>query len=166
MTAISSADVPFRRRATKIRSIRPVSPGYFSTVGIPLRFGRDFAATDDSTTLPVAIVDETLASRYWKGAEALGKRIRTTGDTTWFTIVGVVGGVRDGDATRPLEPHLYNSLPQTGGNPLSLAIRTAGNPAAVVTRVRAASRRSNRRFRSTACKASRRSSISRLRRGG
>ena len=115
-----------------------MSPGYFSTVGIPLRFGRDFAASDDSTTAPVAIVDETMASRYWKGAEAIGKRVRTTGDTTWFTIVGVVGGVRDDDATRPLEPHIYNSLPQTGGNPLSLVIRTAGNPATVVTSVRAA----------------------------
>jgi putative ABC transport system permease protein len=115
-----------------------VSPGYFSTLGIPMRFGRDFAASDDSASVPVAIVDETMASRYWKGAEALGKRIRTTGDTTWFTIVGVVGGVRDEDATRPLEPHLYNSLPQLGGNPLSLVIRTAGSPATVVASVRSA----------------------------
>jgi putative ABC transport system permease protein len=114
-----------------------VSPGYFSTVGIPLKFGRDFTAADDSTTVPVGIVDETLANRFWKGADALGKRIRTTGDTTWFTIIGVVGGVRDDDATKPLEPHLYNSLPQAGGNPLSLVIRTTGDPARVVTSVRA-----------------------------
>ena len=76
---------------------------------------------------PSRVVDETLANRYWKGAEALGKRIRTTGDTTWFTIVGVVGAVRDWTTRRrPPEPHLYNSLPQIGGNPLSLAIRTHG----------------------------------------
>jgi predicted permease len=115
-----------------------VSPGYFSTVGIPLRFGRDFLPSDDSTSVPVAIVDDAMASRYWKGAEAIGKRLRTTGDTTWFTIIGVVGSIRDDDATRPPEPHIYNSLPQTGGNPLSLAVRTTGNPTAVIASVRAA----------------------------
>jgi putative ABC transport system permease protein len=115
-----------------------VSPGYFSTIGIPLLYGRDVAATDDSTSVPVALVDETLAKRYWAGAEALGKRIRTTGDTTWLTIIGVVGAVRDGDATRELEPHLYNSLPQSGGNPLSLAIRSAGDPSGVIPAVQRA----------------------------
>lgn len=112
-----------------------VSPGYFSITGIPLLFGRDFATTDDSTSQPVAIVDQTVAKRYWNGAEALGKRIRVTGDTTWFTIIGVVGAIRDGDATKDVEPHMYNSLPQTGGNPLSLVIRSHGDPSAVVPAV-------------------------------
>ncbi|HTE48006.1 MAG TPA: FtsX-like permease family protein, partial [Gemmatimonadaceae bacterium] len=113
----------------------PVSPGYFSVVGIPLLYGRDFTAADDSTSLPVAIVDQALAKRYWSGAEALGRRIRTTGDTTWFTIIGVAGSIRDGDATKDLEPHLYNSLPQIGGNPLSLAIRTPGDPSRISTAI-------------------------------
>jgi predicted permease len=113
-----------------------VSPEYFKTLGIPLLYGRDFAASDDSTRLAVGIVDSTLANRYWKGAEALGKRIRTTGDTTWFTIIGVAGTVRDGDPALPPEPHLYVSIPQTGGNPLSLAIRTNGAKASVVAAVR------------------------------
>ncbi len=109
-----------------------VSPGYFNTVGIPLVMGRDFATTDDSTSVNVGIVDETLAKRYWKGAEALGKRIRTGGDTSWLTIVGVVGAVRDGDVALPPEPHLYRSLPQAGANRLSLAVR-ASEPAASIT---------------------------------
>ena len=113
-----------------------VSPGYFKTVGIPLLYGRDFAVTDDSTSLPVGIVDATLANRYWKGADALGKRIRTGGDTTWYTIIGVAGAVRESDAALPPEPHLYNSLPQIGGNPLALAIRTDRSSAAVITAVR------------------------------
>ncbi len=113
-----------------------VSPGHFATLGIPLLFGRDFAATDDSASMPVGLVDETLARRYWKGAEALGKRIRTTGDTTWFTIVGVVGAVHDGDAAVPPSPHLYVSIPQTGGNPLTLAVRTTGDATSVVAGVR------------------------------
>jgi putative ABC transport system permease protein len=113
-----------------------VSPGYFSLVGIPLLAGRDFASSDDSTSQAVGIVDETLASRYWKGSEAIGKRIRTTGDTTWYTIIGVVGTVHDGDAALPPEPHLYNSIPQIGGNPLSLAVRTDGDATTVIPAVR------------------------------
>ena len=103
-----------------------VSPEYFKAVGIPLLYGRDFAVSDDSGRMNVGIVDATLADRYWKGAEALGKRIRTGGDTTWFTIVGVTAAIRDGDPALPPEPHMYTSIPQTGGNPLSLAIRTNG----------------------------------------
>lgn len=115
-----------------------VSPGYFKTVGIPLLFGRDFAPTDDSTSVNVGIVDEALAKRYWKGTEALGKRIRTGGDTAWRTIVGVVGSVRDGDAALPPEPHLYRSIPQAGANRLALAVRTNGSPAPVIASVRRA----------------------------
>ena len=115
-----------------------VSPQYFKTVGIPLLYGRDFAVADDSTSLPVAVVDATLANRYWKGAEALGKRIRTGGDTTWYTIIGVAGMVRDGDAALPPEPHMYTSIPQTGANPLSLTIRTNGSSAGVIPAARRA----------------------------
>jgi predicted lysophospholipase L1 biosynthesis ABC-type transport system permease subunit len=61
----------------------------------------------------------------------LGKRIRVTGDTAWFTIVGVVGAVREEDATMPPRPHLYVSIPQVGGNRLSLAVRTNGSAAAL-----------------------------------
>jgi len=113
-----------------------VSPGYFAAVRIPLLHGRDFAATDDSASLPVAIVDVTIASRYWKGAEALGKRIRTTGDTTWRTIIGLAGAIHDDDAALPPRPHLYVSIPQAGGNPLSLAIRTAGDASSVIPALR------------------------------
>jgi predicted permease len=115
-----------------------VSPGHFATVGIPLLVGRDFAASDDTTSLNVGVVDVTLANRYWKGAEAIGKRIRVTGDTMWFTIIGVVGPVREGDAATAPEPHLYVSIPQTGGSRLSLAVRTSGSPTSVMASVRRA----------------------------
>jgi len=81
-------------------------------------------------------VDVTIASRYWKGAEALGKRIRTTGDTTWLTIIGLAGAIHDDDAALPPRPHLYVSIPQAGGNPLSLAIRTAGDASSVIPALR------------------------------
>ena len=109
-----------------------VSPGYFKTVGIPLLFGRDFATTDDSTSMNVAVVDEALASRYWKGSEALGKRVWTGGDTSKMTIIGVVGSIRDQDVTLPPAPHLYRMLPQAGAVRISLALRTSGAQAPVI----------------------------------
>jgi len=115
-----------------------VSPGYFKALGIPLLIGRDFAATDDSTSVNVGVVDEALARRYWKGTEALGKRMHLSGDTAWVTIIGVVGSVRDDDVTLPPQPHLYRSIPQAGAFRLSLALRTNGTPAPIIASVRRA----------------------------
>jgi putative ABC transport system permease protein len=109
-----------------------VSPDYFKTVGIPLLHGRDFAASDDSASTGVAVVDETLAGRYWKGAEALGKRVWTGGDTNKLTIIGVVGAIRDQDVTLPPAPHLYRSLPQAGAIRISLAVHTNRTPGPII----------------------------------
>ena len=114
-----------------------VSPGYFATLGMRLVNGRDVRLSDDSVNMPVAVVDETVARKYWNGAAgALGKRIRTTGDTTWRTIVGVVGDVRDRDAASLPWPHLYESLAQSGGQRVSLAVRTTMDPARVIPALR------------------------------
>lgn len=114
-----------------------VSPGYFAALGIPLVTGRDFTTADDSPHLAVGVIDETIAHRHWgTSADALGKRIRVTGEEAWLTIVGVVGAVRDVDAATEPRPHLYVSLAQSGGMRLSLAVKTAGDPAGVIPGVR------------------------------
>jgi putative ABC transport system permease protein len=116
-----------------------VSPGHFATLGIPLLHGRDFAPGDDSLSLPVAVIDETLARKHWPTpADAIGKRIRTTGDTTRLTIVGVVGAVRDFDATNVPRPHMYVSLAQSGGQQLTLAVQTNTDAPRVIPALRAA----------------------------
>ena len=107
-----------------------ISPAFFSTLRIPLRFGRDFARSDDSASMPVAIVDEALASQYWRGADALGKRVRLGGDTTWWTIVGVAGSVRDVDVATEPAPHLYFPFSQRPDARPMLAVRT-GNAGAL-----------------------------------
>jgi predicted permease len=113
-----------------------VSPGFFAMLQIPLLFGRDFAASDDTTGARVAIVDETIAKRYWTGAEALGKRIRVTGEREWCTIIGVVGHTREADPASSPPPHMYVSLAQYGGSQLSLAVRTTGDGRGVLPAVR------------------------------
>jgi macrolide transport system ATP-binding/permease protein len=64
-----------------------VGPGYFVTMGIPLVSGREFSRADDETALPVAIVNEAMAARYWPGKNPLGERLQVKGK--WLQIVGI-----------------------------------------------------------------------------
>jgi predicted permease len=73
--------------------VRTVSPGYFSTLGIPLKRGRVFTDDDRLGTDRVIVIDENLAATYWPGQDPIGKRIRGGSSTPWATIVGVVGHV-------------------------------------------------------------------------
>jgi predicted permease len=114
-----------------------VSPGYFATIKQPLKFGRDFTFADrDSGSLPVAIVDEAFASKYWTGAEALGKRVRTTGDTTWLTIVGVAGSVRDQDIAVEPMPHMYFPFARNPDSRPVLMMRSSTDPAGPIASMR------------------------------
>jgi putative ABC transport system permease protein len=70
-----------------------VSPGYFRTLGIPLRQGREFGPEDRPGSLPVAIINEAMAQRYWPGENPLGKRVGGT-LVGWRTVVGVAGNVK------------------------------------------------------------------------
>ena len=71
-----------------------VSPGYFHTLGIPLRQGREFGPHDIRSSLPVGIVNEAMARRYWPGENPLGKRLKFDEKDGWRTVVGVVGNVK------------------------------------------------------------------------
>jgi putative ABC transport system permease protein len=118
--------------------LQTVTPGSFQTMGIPLLRGRDFLDTDGSNAPPVAIVDETLARRYWPDGDAIGKRIETTGDLVWFTIVGVVGGVKHDDLAGERQPHIYAPLAQQPPLGAALVVRTEGAPNAAISAIRSA----------------------------
>lgn len=118
--------------------LNAITPGYFETLRIPLLYGRDFSLADRDSALPVAIVNEAFASRYWRGAEAIGKRMRVTGDTTWRTIIGVVGSIRDEDVALEPRPQEYAPYTQTPDPRPMLAIRTEGDPRPVIAAVRRA----------------------------
>lgn len=102
-----------------------ISPGLLATLGVPLRFGRDFTAADRNNSVPVTIIDQELAHRYWPDGKAIGHQIRTTGDTTWLTIVGVAGNVRDEDVATPPRAHMYFPYAQQPGSRPTLVVRTA-----------------------------------------
>src|SRR5262245_26291054 len=92
-----------------------VSPGYFRTLGIPLRQGREFGPQDRQGSLPVAVINEALAQRYWPGENPIGKRLLAFGGG-WLTIVGVVGNVRRLGLEDQPKPELYMPSLQPRGS--------------------------------------------------
>jgi predicted permease len=115
-------------------------PGYFRTMGIPLR-GRDFTADDRPGRPRTVIVDEDLARKYWPGEEAIGKRISRDGsEDSWMTIVGVVGHVqRDGPA-KASEPQVYLPYLQSPQGMLYAVVKTSLPPATLAAPMRQAVR--------------------------
>jgi putative ABC transport system permease protein len=112
------------------------SPGYFQALGIPVRAGRDFTDRDRAGSLPVAIVNDSMARHYWNGKSPLDRQISIDNGTTWLTIVGVVADARhtlDGD----IEDSFYLPVDQFT-NASTILIRTTGNPASIESQVRAA----------------------------
>jgi predicted permease len=94
--------------APPVRHLVFVSPGYFSTLGIPLIAGRDLTWSDIHNKVPVALISENFAHEYWHTpAEALGKRIRIRTTDDWSEIVGVVGNVHDQGMDKPARTNVY-----------------------------------------------------------
>lgn len=85
---------------------RVVMPGYFTTMHIRLLRGRDFGASDRADSPPVAVINEYLARKYWPGQNPVGRRL-TFDDSTWVTVVGVIGNVVQQDWSAPPEEELY-----------------------------------------------------------
>ena len=105
-------------------------PGYFRTMRIPMREGRDFVDGDVEGSGLVAIVDETLAARYWPGESAIGKHLAPFGppkdDRGWSTVIGVVGHVRNGGPRKESEPQVYLAARQSPQWSMSYVVRTGG----------------------------------------
>ncbi|MEM9593798.1 MAG: ADOP family duplicated permease [Acidobacteriota bacterium] len=87
---------PKPRGEEPVVTAQAVSAGYFDTLGIPLRFGRTFQASELEGGAPVAILGEGLAQRLWPGSDAVGRRLREL-DGPWLRVVGVVGNVDPGE---------------------------------------------------------------------
>src|SRR5262249_56032095 len=88
-----------------------VGPAYFTTLGIPLLAGREFTRADDETTLPVAVVNETLAAQYWRGRDAVGQRLQVKG--RWLQVVGVARNAKYRSLLETPVPFFYVPLRQT-----------------------------------------------------
>ena len=87
---------------------RLVTPGYLETMGIPVRAGRVFSASDAANQRRVAVISEITAGRYWPNESALGKRFRFNVEgAPWLEIIGVVGSVHNRAPDREPTPDVY-----------------------------------------------------------
>src|SRR5215831_14687521 len=102
-----------------------VGPQYFSTMRIPLLRGRDFDERDRENGHPVAIINDTMARRYWPKGGALGQRLKLTGD--WLEIVGVAKDVKNRGLSESPRPLLYLPLLQDYRSNMILVARTSMN---------------------------------------
>ncbi len=120
-----------------------VTPGFLGAFGIPLVAGRDFDRRDTKDASSVAIVSRIFAEHEWPGQNPIGKRVRLdANDTTWITVVGVMGAfVQDRRISNALRPQIVVPLAQSERRTLWVAVRAAGDAAAIAPLVRAEVRR-------------------------
>ena len=114
---------------------RQVSTNYLKAMNVPLRQGRYFESSDNAQSLPVVIINETMARQYWPGENALGRRLKI-GDPNepgkqWKEIVGIVADIRQMGIDEPVKAEMYLPYQQItdwpGYLPRDLAIRTNGD---------------------------------------
>ncbi len=117
------------------------------TLGLSVLRGRDFTDTESVTRQPLAVINQTMAKKYWPDADPIGRRFRAriNATTEWFTVIGIAPDIRHSnlntsDAIDPCAyvPFPYGAFPNTG-----LTIRAAGDPALVSAPVREAIRASD-----------------------
>jgi predicted permease len=117
-----------------------VGPEYFDAVGIPLLRGRGFGEVDRLDTPPVALVNESLARRYFGTSDPVGRRLSVSEGSgsvegsvgvTELEVIGVVPDVRT-SLQEPPGPMIYRSFLQGAATPSTVLVRTSGDPASLV----------------------------------
>jgi putative ABC transport system permease protein len=110
-----------------VGNTRVVTPGYFRVMEIALEAGRDFTEHDRADTVPVAIIDQTFARRYFGHEDPLGKRFKLGGGDSsapWRTIVGVAGEVRHYGLGEEVRPGFYLPASQFPVRTMTVVTRT------------------------------------------
>jgi putative ABC transport system permease protein len=124
------------------------SVGYLETMGIPVKYGRSFNA-GDAFGPPVAIINEALAKRFYKGQNPIGKRINpflVFPDTVWHTVIGVAKDVKQGGLEADAGTEIYFSMEQlpritkSSPNSMNVVLRTARTADALAPAIRRAVR--------------------------
>jgi putative ABC transport system permease protein len=139
-TSVSIAGRPTPKPGEELYGvIRTVMPGYFRTLGIPLKRGRDFTAADNSQSTPYRfIVNETFVRKYFPGEEPIGKSINAWMDrqNPYGEIIGIVGDVKEGSLDKEPAPTVYYIYSHLSYSFMILAVRSDGNPMALAEPVR------------------------------
>ena len=126
LSIAGTPDPPAHKREARFNI---VGPGYFHTLGIPLLAGRDFTASDNSSSPVVVVINQAMARAFWPDQNPIGQRI-STDDKTWYSVSGIVGDVRQMGLRSEAKPEVYLSYLQ---DPyqwpfMSLLVHTQSDP--------------------------------------
>ncbi|HEX6648806.1 MAG TPA: FtsX-like permease family protein, partial [Pyrinomonadaceae bacterium] len=108
-----------------------ISEGFFQTLRVPLRSGRYFTAQDNQSSIPVTIINETMARRFWPGEVALGKRFKlgaANSEARWLTVVGIVGDMRRQGMEREPIAQMFLPHQQSPSRRMNVLVRTTIEP--------------------------------------
>ena len=125
--AVDGYDAPPDQQPTA--EYNEIGPGFLTTIGIPIVAGREFTRADDENAPAVAIVDQAMATQFWRGADPVGRRVQVKGK--WLQIVGVARTAKYRNLVDPPRPFFYVPVRQTSLVAAGLQIRTAQGPAAI-----------------------------------
>jgi len=118
---------------------KSVTPDYFKTMGIRLLAGRMLDDRDTIDQPPVTVVNLALAQKYFRGADAVGKRItfgRPTDKAPWITIVGIVADEKQDAMDKAPQPQVYSPIRQQMQNPMTFVVRSTLDESAVMAAAR------------------------------
>ena len=145
---------PERPGERKSTDVAMATPGYFTTMGIPLVAGRDFTDRDGSGAPVVSIVNQEFVKRYFPNENPIGKRIELGWDqdtastggnmTLGGEIVGVVANVKRRGLSQEVFPETYASYMQPTFSNFSVVVRSTADPSTVMAAIRAQMRELDR----------------------
>jgi putative ABC transport system permease protein len=115
-----------------------VTPSYFRAMGIPLLRGRDFDERDTDASMPVAIINDTLARQFFPNEDPIGHRFKDDYDGSRRTIIGVVGSIKNQQPMNPPMPGFYAPHAQKAWSGMWVTVRTTGDPAKLAALARGA----------------------------
>jgi predicted permease len=114
-----------------------VTPGYLETLNIRLLAGRTIARSDAADSLPVVVINDTIAKRYFANENPLGQKIRLGAKPAPFTIVGVVKEIKYYNLSDPPADQVYVAFAQGSSHSISLIARASGDTTAIAQSMRA-----------------------------
>jgi predicted permease len=124
-------------------TVDSISPNYFRTLGVPLIRGRFFDEHDGAASLPVVLINETMARRFWPDEDAVGKHFKF-GDPDskipWLTVAGIVGDMRRQGMEKGARCETFLPMAQAPARGVTLVVHTSSDPSKVAGMVRDAVR--------------------------
>lgn len=137
-TIMTFADRQLSSSGNAMVGVHWVTPGWFSTVRVPLKRGRMFSESDRLGTAKVVLINEAAAQKYFAGEDPIGKRVAVYqgGFHTGAEVIGIVGDVRYGTIDSTARPDAYISYGQARLSRMMIFVRTSGHPGAVAPAVR------------------------------